>query len=138
MCWPSLKPVSLAIAPAGTVPRVDAGAVGEPAGRKAGHAARETAQGRAADVLAHGSEVLGGRRAAVGIDVARAAQHQPRAVGIRAVELPVDDSHLPRAGPGRVLLLGDGHVGAVPANRLAGPELAVVGHANDGSAGLLG
>ena len=57
---------------------------------------------RAADVLAHGSEILGGRRAAVGIDVARAAQHQPRAVGIWAVELPVDDSHLPRPGPGRV------------------------------------
>src|SRR4029450_4577408 len=128
--------------PGRDVAAVDGGAAVELARGQPGHAVGDPAQGRAADVLAHGGEVLVGGRAAVGGDAVRAAEHDPAAVlRIEAVHGPVDDQELRSdlrrpsddvPGGGHVLL---GHVLPVPADRGAGPGLAVVGDADDPGAG---
>src|SRR5262245_45672669 len=60
-----------------------------------GHRTDDAAQCRSSDVLAHGGEVLGGRRAAPWVDARRAAELDPPfAIGLVPVHHPVDDEEL--------------------------------------------
>src|SRR5262245_57327368 len=105
-----------------------------------GHRTDDAAQCRSSDVLAHGGEVLGGRRAAAWVDARRAAELDPPfAIGLVPVHHPVDDEELtPCVAWATVAVVAHVEVVAVPADDLVRPELSVVGHADDGAPGLLG